>query len=260
MKTIRQTAAAAAVTLCATGAAAQAPSVSTEIGLYAFGVSIGGETEVGDATLENDLSVSDILDALEGVFLAYVEHQRDDLILFWRSEFMDLKFDSSATRGPVSVDTDARFAQWTHHGYVGYRFHTSQRDDGATVTADVLGGARYVSIDMEIDGDVAALGGNVSRRFDRTIEFTDPVVALRAKYAFANGWGLAGWIDVGGFGVGSEYSTSAEVTIDRTWANGWRVFGGWKYFTFRYEDDSRFGDLVVKPTYSGPVLGASYRF
>lgn len=248
------------VTLAVTGVAeAQTPEVSTEIGLYGFGVAIGGETQVGDATMDIDLSTGDVLDALDGVFLGYIEHQRGDWLFLFRSEYMDLGFDSTVSRGPVDVDTKAGFSQWTHQGFAGYRFREMSR--GAdTITADVFGGLRYVNINMDVDSTLSLIGPGVDRGFKQQIDFLDPVIAVRGKYTWSDEWGLAGWIDLGGFGLGSNYSTTVEITVDRQFSNGWRVFGGWKYFTFEYEDDTRFGDLKMTPTYMGPTFGASYRF
>ncbi|MBE3637094.1 hypothetical protein [Mangrovicoccus algicola] len=237
-------------------AAQQAPGIETEIGIYGFGVAIGGDASAGGAEMDIDLPFGDVWDALEGLVLAYAEHRRGNWIYFARAEYMDLDgFEAETSRGPVSVEARAGMAQWTVQGFAGYRV-TDRATQAGRLTADLLGGLRYVSIDMDVDASLAAFGRETRRDFGKRVEFTDPVVALRAKHVWNDAWGLAGWIDLGGFGAGSEFSTSAEITIDRQWSNGWRAFGGWKYFTFDYED----GPLEMQPTYSGPVLGVSYRF
>lgn len=233
--------------------------VSTEIGLYGYGVAIGGNVELGNVDMDIDLSTSDVLDALNGAFLGYVEHQRDDWLFLFRVEYMDLRFDGETSRGPISVDTDAKMTQLTPQAFVGYRSYDAMR--GADrLTADVFAGIRHIDIDLDVDASVRVFGADVNRGFEQGISFTEPVLAARAKYTWSNAWGLAGWVDLGGFGIGSDLSYTAEVTVDRQFDNGWRVFGGWKYFAFEYTDDTRYGDLTFKPTYQGPVLGASYRF
>ncbi len=241
------------------GSAGWAQDVSTEIGLYGFAVAIGGDAALGPVDLDIDLSVRDVLDALEGAFLGFVEHRRNDWLFVFRVEYMDLSFDAEVTRGPLSVSTAADMAQLTPQAFVGYRFQ-DVRTDRNRLTADIFAGLRRIDIDLDVEASLAGLGPGVDRGFEREIAFTDPVIASRTSYRWDDRWGVSGWIDVGGFGLGSEYSITAELTVDRRWDNGWRVFGGYKFFTFEYEDSRDVGDLTFTPTYQGPLLGASYRF
>ena len=239
--------------------AAQETTVSTEVGLYGFGVAIGGDASLGPVTADIDLSAGDVLDALDGAFLGYVEHRRDAWLFLVRVEYMDLGFDADFARGPVTLRTGATLRQLTPQAFAGYRVQDTRRGTDR-VSADLFAGVRHVDVDIDVDASLAAFGRDVDRGFESSITFTEPVLAARAKYTWNDAWGIAGWVDVGGFGIGSDYSAAVELTVDRQWENGWRVFGGWKYFTFEYTDDRAAGDLTFTPTYSGPVLGASYRF
>ncbi|MCV6596552.1 MAG: hypothetical protein OIF40_05635 [Mangrovicoccus sp.] len=241
------------------GAPALAQDVSTEIALYGFGVAIGGETQIGDTVMDIDLSSRDVLNSLDAAFLGYIEHARGPWRFQYRAEFMDLGFDSTFRRGPVLVDGEAGFAQWTHSAYVGYRVQERPQGSGA-LAIDLLGGLRYVNIDMSVDANLAVIGPGVDLGFGQTVDFLDPVAAARATYAFNDAWSVFGWADIGGFTIGSEYSTSVELGVKRQFENGWQIFGGWKFFTFKYTDTNRFGKLTMTPTYTGPVFGGAYRF
>jgi len=256
-----RTAIAFAGTLAAFGVsqAAEAQDVSTEIALYGYAVAIGGETDFNDTTMEMDLSSGDVINALDAAFLGYVEHARGPWRFQYRAEYMDLGFDSRFRRGPVLVDGDAGFAQWTHSAYVGYRVQEGPQGTGE-LAVDLLGGLRYINIDMSVNANLSVIGPGVDLGFSQTVDFLDPVVAVRGTYAFNDKWSVFGWADVGGFTLGSEYSTSFEVGVRREFENGWVAFGGWKYFTFNYVETNGLGKLNMKPTYTGPVIGGAYRF
>jgi hypothetical protein len=86
---------------------------------------------------------------------------------------------------------------------------------------EILGGARYwyqeadVSFDLAATldiGDLTIAGGRAIAR-SGSVDWLDPVIGTRVRYAVAPGHELFLRGDIGGFGVGSEYS--------------WQVIGGY---------------------------------
>jgi hypothetical protein len=137
---------------------------------------------------------------------------------------------------------------------------------------DVLGGARYwyqeADLSLEVArtieiGDLELAG---TRAFARSgsVDWLDPVIGARVRYAVAPGHELFLRGDIGGFGVGSDFSWQA--------IGGYGFdFGAWQGITFSgivgyralYVDYAHgFGRTRYEfdMLQHGPVLGVSMRF
>jgi hypothetical protein len=140
------------------------------------------------------------------------------------------------------------------------------------VTFDVLAGARYwhqeADLSFEIAGavDVGDLELAGGRAFGRSgsVDWLDPVIGARVRYAVAPGHELFLRGDIGGFGVGSDFSWQA--------IGGYGFdFGAWNGITFsgvigyralsvdyaQGEGRSRYEFDMLQ---HGPILGLSMRW
>jgi hypothetical protein len=137
---------------------------------------------------------------------------------------------------------------------------------------DVLGGARYwyqeadLSFDLAGTVDIGGLELVGARAFARSgsVDWLDPVIGARVRYAVAPGHELFLRGDVGGFGIGSDFSWQA--------IGGYGVeFGSWNGISF----SGVIGYRALSVDYAqgegrrryefdmlqhGPVLGLSMRF
>lgn len=137
---------------------------------------------------------------------------------------------------------------------------------------DVLGGARYwhqraeLSLDgaAAIDvGDLAVVGARAFAR-SGSVDWLDPVIGARMRYAVAPGHELFLRGDIGGFGAGSRFSWQAVggYSFDFGTYNGITFAGivGYRALSVDYsqgEGRRRYEFDVVQ---HGPVLGLSMRF
>jgi hypothetical protein len=137
---------------------------------------------------------------------------------------------------------------------------------------DVLGGARYwyqeADLSLEVAGtlDVGGLEIAGARAFARSgsVDWFDPVIGARIRYAVAPGHELFLRGDIGGFGLGSDFS--------------WQALGGYG-FDFGVWNDITFSGVIGYRALSvdyaqgegrrryefdmvqhGPILGLSLRF
>jgi hypothetical protein len=140
------------------------------------------------------------------------------------------------------------------------------------VAFDILGGARYWYQDVDLSFDLAA-GVDIgdltvagARAFARSgsVDWLDPLIGARMRYTVAPGHELFLRGDIGGFGVGSEFS--------------WQVIGGYGFEFGSYqgitfsgivgyralsvdyvqgEGRQRYGFDMVE---HGPIIGISARF
>ncbi len=137
---------------------------------------------------------------------------------------------------------------------------------------DVLGGARYwyQQADLSLDVTAAVSVGDVevvgTRAFARSgsVDWLDPIIGARLRYTVAPGHELVLRGDIGGFGVGSDFS--------------WQAIGAYGFELGTYQGISFSGVIGYRALYvdyaqgegrqryefemlqHGPVLGLSARF
>jgi hypothetical protein len=137
---------------------------------------------------------------------------------------------------------------------------------------DVVGGARYwyQKADLSFDiagalniGDLEVFGGRAIAR-SGSVDWLDPIVGARLRYTVAPGHELFLRGDIGGFGVGSQFSWQAIGGYAFDFAT-WRgvTFGGILGYRALYVDYERgFGRTRYEfdMLQHGPILGVSMRF
>lgn len=115
------------------------------------------------------------------------------------------------------------------------------------------GGLRAWWMNTEINLDPGLLP---ARSVDQTTNWVDPIIAARGSVRLNERLSLTGYGDIGGFGVGSEFTWQAMATLD------WRVSDwisasvGYRWIQIDYEASRAKIDLDM----SGPIIGASFRF
>ena len=88
--------------------------------------------------------------------------------------------------------------------------------------------------------------------------WTDPLIGGRYHRELGNGWGLTGYGDVGGFGVGAHSDWQVLGTIDYTLNQSWNLHLGYRSLNFNITgSEGRFGfDVHMR----GPILAGTFRF
>jgi hypothetical protein len=91
-------------------------------------------------------------------------------------------------------------------------------------------------------------------------DWTDPVIGGRWIWDFADVWGLIAVGDIGGFGVGSDFTWQAMGLVE------WQPFryvslvGGYRALYQDYEDGSGLALFRYKVTLHGPMLGLNIKW
>jgi hypothetical protein len=137
---------------------------------------------------------------------------------------------------------------------------------------DVLGGARYwyqeadLSFDVvrSIDiGDLERVGGRAFAR-SGSVDWLDPVIGVRVRYAVAPGQELFLRGDIGGFGLGSDFSWQAigGYGFDFGSYNGVTFSGviGYRALSVDYAEGEGRRRYEFDIVQHGPVLGVSMRW
>lgn len=206
-------------------------------------------------TVNTQKSFSDVMEKLHlGGFLN-VWGRSDNFVL--SGDIMYVNTIDSRTIGPLpplpgvapgttvngSVDTKQFMA--TFQG--GYRVY---KNDGFTI--DALAGGRF----WQISNEVTVSAGNLSRSYSEHFNWLDPVIGTRVFVPVSDKLSVQGHADIGGFGVGSDFTWSALATLNYTVTDYASLSAGYKSLTVDYSNDGYTYDVQLR----GPVLGATFRF
>lgn len=230
--------------------AAAAQDTGWEYGVSIYGwlpaIDSGLETQFG--TVHSKLEMGDVLDALDTTFQGTFEARRNGLGLIADLVYSDLS--SSNSFGSSAAFSGVRSsAQMTLLS--GYALYTVNEEAGAAF--DVGAGLRYYSTDIEFRLESGLVSG---RKFRSTDEWVDPVIAARLRFDLGDRWFGTALVDLGGFGVGSEMSHQAALTLGYELTESWSLRGGYRYLDFTREMNGR----DVSMEMSGPLVGATFKF
>lgn len=166
------------------------------------------------------------------------------------------------------VELGAAYQLWANGAAVG----------AGAMAFDILGGARYwnqktsVSADFNSTLAIAGAGGiaDLERSGSRviarsgTVDWVDPFIGARVRYAFAPGQQLMMRGDIGGFGAGSDFSWQ----LLGTWE--WQIlqrgghiidaYLGYRALSVDYTQGSGRSEYKYDAVQHGPVVGATLRF
>lgn len=229
-------------------ASAPGPSDSSQgwshsIALYFMAAGLDGETTVKGLDADVDVSFSDIADYLEiGGMLAYrAETERYAIGL--DAVYMGLGAEKDKGSLSTEVDVDELVIE----------LDGSWRVDPRT---DLFVGARYwnLSSDVEITGP----GPGLSASGDQ--EWIDPLVGARHTWPFAQDLSLTLRGDIGGFGVGSDFSWQALARVNWQVSSASSLVLGYRVIDVDYQDGSGTDEFRYDVTTSGLLFGLIYTF
>jgi hypothetical protein len=204
---------------------------------YLWGVNISGDQTIGTITVPIELKFGDIFDNLEGVLTANFEGLYNDRWGF----LVDFSYiDIKGNQGPLSVKYQNILAEVDGL----YRFISGEHN------VDLVFGLRYTDQETKVEPTPVNISQN----------WTDPIVGARWWWNFADRWSLIARGDIGGFGVGSDFTWQALGLVD------WQPFkhvsfaGGYRALYQDYEDSSGVALFKYKATLHGPLLGVNIKW
>ncbi len=237
----------AALALLAIGAApAAAQDWNVQITPYAWGTGVGGNVRPvpGGPTLSFDQGLSEVLEDLDAAFFL-TGYARSGRFVFLGDYSRSVS--SRSGRVPVlGLPARGEVEQSSITLAAGYRAYS-----GPELTLDVLAGIRHWSIEAEATTPVVP---GLSAGVD--IDFTDPILALRTNIPLSERWSLIAYGDLGGFGAGSEWTGQVVATVNWQANDSLYLSAGYRHLFVDYDD----GGPAVDVSFSGPLLGLTYRF
>jgi len=220
---------------------------------YVLASSIKGDATVGRVTgVLVDVSFSDILENLEMAAMLHFEAQHTNgWGLIFDYGFMDLGADTSVGFGGV-LDASVR------QGIL--EVLASRSLDVSAGSLELLAGVRWWDNKVRASFDPAIINGSLTVEVNE--DWVDPVVGLRWTRELADRWQLRLRGDIGGFGVGSDFSWGASATAFYSMSDRFVLEFGYKAVDVDYANDKAANDgaFAYDTTTHGPLLGLVINF
>lgn len=219
---------------------------------YLWATRMKGDVKAGrlpETTM--DIKFSDILDVLDFGFMTAVEIRKGRLGFLFDGIYMNVS-DSADTRsanGAVSVSAEAEVRQTM------LAFAAAWRVLEERLSVDAVGGIRYNKIDVDVDIDARLFGGpsgSVGRSGDK--DWVDPYLGLRLIVPVAGGLSLVGYIDAGGFGVGSDFTWQGLAGLEYALSESFIASFGYRYLKVDYDKDGFSYDMANDGLYAGMTM------
>jgi len=204
-----------------------------------------------------DMSFSDILDNLDAGLMGAFEARNGRWGLLFDAIYMKLAHSATASRtGPGPIGSTATASAELEMTQTVYAAAVAYRAIEGRTPLDVIGGARYakLTVDAQIDGSFYAQTGSVAASAEKS--WVDPYIGVRVQHPIAERWTLVGYADVGGFGVGSDFTWQALAGVNYEFSKSIAGKFGYRYLYVDYDKDGFRYDMAN----SGLYLGAGIRF
>lgn len=225
---------------------------------------MGIEGDIGVRGLKSNVSASfgDVLDASDSLFAfsGRLELGKGRWGGFFEGVYANIGVDD--TSGPLGfASIDVEFELTLLDFGVMYRLGDWVAEGASTesrrrTTLDLYAGGRYTDIDLKLDP------ANADTRAGSR-DWIDPIVGAKLVHPFAESWHLRVNGDIGGFGVGSDFTWPAsgvvgyDFTVFGMPAN---VYAGYRAIGQDYTDGSGSDKFTWDVILHGPVLGFALRF
>ena len=203
----------------------------------------------GSGSTSMSLDLDDILDALKFTFMVAGDVHYGRIGLLHDFIYTDLGFDGQLS-GPFSSKVDVDVTMLMSTTALSYQVYV---EDGKLI--EPFAGVRYV--DMKTD--ITVKGGGplgLSKSADVDVNWWDPVIGVRGRMPLTEKLSASGFVDIGGFGVGSEFTWEIFGGLDYAFTKRFSANAGFRYMSIDYDAS----DADVKMEMYGPVLGMTVRF
>ena len=235
---------AAIALIAALVAPAVAPAqVTHTVNLTGPAFMIDGTASVGQADLDVDVTVEELIDKLEIGGIAGYRLETPKWTFMAEGAFMGL---GQSAHG-LSMDLDMAVLE----ADAGYRFNE---------IGEVFAGVRYTELAVEIAGQRPLSGADFRVKNDAT--FLDPIVGARfaTPLGAAGKWRLQGRGDIGGFGLDMDFQWQAILDLGYRPNDRWSFWLGYRALAQDFDGEGKEGRFGMDVVYQGPQLGVAYTF
>lgn len=239
---------------------------------YAWAFGLEGDIGVGDRVASIDDSFLDIMDQSDSIVAlqGHVEARYRRVGAFLDGAYADITLTpgASATRRlfDAEVDTDIDEEILLVEAGAFYRVLEEQRlwgepaNGGGLLSADLLAGARYTSLDFDVDAELTVNQQEIEADFEGDRDWVDPFVGVRTDLRLTESIDLSLRGDVGGVVTGSDFTWNTQALLGYRFAlfgapaTAW---GGYRALGQEYDDSSGDREFTWDVVLHGPIIGMS---
>ena len=212
---------------------------------YLWAAGVEGTDAAGD---EIDISFTDLLGSLEGGLMGILAAQKGRWTLLADFLYLSIHEETSSTANiigiPAKIDVDVKMKGYVSTFGAAYRVID---DDGTSL--DLLAGARYFKLDLDLDADV----GGSNTKYSDSEDVLDGIIGAQVLFDISETWYLSCYADVG--------AGDSKLTWQVWPGVGYRqekvdVVAGYRHLAWETDD----GDTIDDINFNGPMLGVKFRF
>ena len=227
--------------------------------IYLWGTGIDATTQTGG---DIDISFSDILDDLDMAFMGVFGARKGKWSLLGDVVYMDIsQSDGGSETIPIlggeinitrTVDTDIEMKAWITTLGAGYNVVDNER-----ATLDLIGGARYLSLDVDAKLNLSRGGvllqTSRQKKTSESDHVWDGIMGIKGRINLNDKWYMPYYADVGTGDSDLTWQALSGVGYTFKWGDVLLVY---RYLDYNFDSDFMLDDMNV----SGPALGAKFYF
>ncbi len=202
--------------------------------------SLSGEVSARGFTQSVDVNFSDILEDLNITLQGQVEASKGKWTFFSALLYADLTTNAGQVNG--RVDSETLLIE------LGATYRVTEWETG---NLELLGGGRYNSLTVQFNSPIPVLPA-----VDETRDWIDPFLGFRSRFDLSDRIQFTLRGDIGGFGVGSDFTWNASGIVGYQLTPSLQFLTGYKALYQDFVD----GGFEWDVTYHGPILGVSFTF
>ena len=222
--------------------------------IYLWGADMGGTTMRGS---EVEVGFSDLVDNLEMAFMGAFAARKNNWSFLTDVIYLDIGVENTTELSipiggnllPVTTTTDLDVKSWVMHFAGGYNLYSEGKS-----RLDLIGGARYLDLSMDLFLELQSLGPGQSRTISESLSAWDGIVGLKGHASLGERWYLPYYVDVG--------AGQSKLTWQATAGIGFRAGRVWDFaLVYRHlEWDLDSTRVIDDINISGPTLGVIFRW
>lgn len=204
---------------------------------------------LGLPSADVDVAPIDVLKDLNGALSGSLLASNGTWMVFTDILWAQISDDTSVTLSDGTLDVGFQQSQWLVSGVAGHAIPLDVPGLELYATA----GARYQYLKATLNIDPARFAG-ISRSGSKG--WVDPIIGLAFHYDINDRWFLNGMGDIGGFGVGSDFTAQGFAAVGYNWTQNISTAVGYRAIYTDYDS----GGFVYNVTQHGLYSSIAYHF